>query len=159
MHHAHVIIIHFPIALFITSGFLSLIGLFYRRGLFVEILFWQLIIGVLLALASIYTGLQEEVQMAVTNEMADLMAIHKRNGYIMTGFFFVLTLWLALRKKNMKIREYASWMIFVVFGSFIVIYQALLGTQLMYPEGARINKTEKIYPAEIQAPQQDLSSF
>lgn len=136
MTNFHAIIAHFPVALFISSAIMGLLGIFFRRGLFKEIIFWNSFIGVLGASIAIYTGLTEESLALHTHRMDELLHNHKRNGYILTGFFLVLCLWMGLRKKDMKSFEYAIWLVFLLIGGISTTYQAYNGEKMVFQEGA-----------------------
>ncbi|HEX8547490.1 MAG TPA: DUF2231 domain-containing protein [Cytophagaceae bacterium] len=138
----HASLVHFPIALFLSCCILGLIGVFFRRGLFKEFLFWNLMIGLIFTLGSIYTGLKEEITPIKTQSMTELLNIHKRNAFILAGFFTSLTVWMGLRKKEMKNMEYVVWVLFLWIGGFSTYFEAHTGHKMVYEEGAGIEAVE-----------------
>ena len=138
----HASLVHFPIALFLSCCILGLIGVFFRRGLFKEILFWNLMIGIFFTIGSIYTGLKEESTPIMTHTMTELLNIHKRNGFILAGFFTSLGVWMGFRKKEMKNMEYVVWVLFLCIGGFSVYFEAHTGHKMVYEEGAGVEVVE-----------------
>lgn len=129
MMRNHEAIIHFPIALFITAFAFALIGLFYRRGLFKELVFWNLIFGIVATFAAIYTGLIEQDQIS-DRRLDEALELHKRNAYICTVLILGLTSWLGFRKREMKGLEYIAWIAFFFIGSSSIVYQGYMGHEM-----------------------------
>ncbi|HEY8401623.1 MAG TPA: DUF2231 domain-containing protein [Cytophagaceae bacterium] len=139
----HPLIVHFPVAMLFSAGILALIGLFYKRGLFKEIIYWILLIGITSCLMGIYTGLQEEQIVSTDYNLRDLLTLHKRTAYILSGLFTMLFLWVAIRKRVMRLVEYSAWTVFLLFGSITVAYQGHLGAKMVYGKGAGVEVFEK----------------
>ncbi|MFN3404567.1 MAG: DUF2231 domain-containing protein [Cytophagaceae bacterium] len=135
MSSFHPFVVHFPLALFITASFFALVGLFYRRGLFKEIVFWQNIIGMVFVCLAIYSGMADADALLINHEVEEIVAIHKKNGMMVAIIFGSLTLWLAIRRKLMSTPEYASIVVFLMIGCIAVIYQAHVGSKLVYKKG------------------------
>jgi uncharacterized membrane protein len=157
MSQVHPLIVHFPIALIISAFMFTLIGLFYRRGLFKEVVFWNLVFGLLASALAIYTGLQEEKNLANPDgQMAEIMEAHKRNAYIICSFLLGLAVWMGMRKKDMKLLEYIAWAAFFMIGSVGIGYQGYSGTQMVHREGKGIRSDhhEKL-PAKL-SPEEDI---
>lgn len=125
----HEALVNFPIAIFLSCLVFALIGLFYKRGLFKEIVFWNLLIGVLTGAAAIYTGIHEQEHI-LDRQMQEALELHRRNAYTMAGFFVFLFLWIGLRKKKMRSREYFAWTTILILGSASVAYQGIMGHEM-----------------------------
>lgn len=74
--------------------------------------------------------------------MTELLNIHKRNAFILAGFFTSLTVWMGLRKKEMKNMEYVVWVLFLWIGGFSTYFEAHTGHKMVYEEGAGIEAVE-----------------
>jgi uncharacterized membrane protein len=158
MPQIHPLIVHFPIALIITAFVFTVIGLVYRRGLFKEVIFWNLVFGILASGVAIYTGLQEEKNLISSDEhVAEIMEAHKRNAYIICSFLLGLTVWMGMRKKEMKLLEYMAWASFLMIGSVGIGYQGYSGTQMAFREekGIKIHHQVKKLPAKVN-PEEDI---
>jgi uncharacterized membrane protein len=153
MSQAHPLIVHFPIALIISAFLFTVIGLFYRRGLFKEVVFWNLVFGLLTSGLAIYTGLQEEKNLSITDHhVNEIMEAHKRNAYIICTFLFGLAVWMGMRKKDMRLLEYIAWTAFFMIGSAGIGYQGYSGTQMVFREekGIRSHHQERL-PAKLNS--------
>jgi uncharacterized membrane protein len=139
MSQVHPLIVHFPIAL-IISAFI-----------------FTLIFGLLTSALAIYTGLQEEKNMANSDgQVAEILEAHKRNAYIICSFLLGLAVWMGLRKKDMRLLEYIAWTAFFMIGSVGIGYQGYSGTQMVFREGkgVRSDHREKL-PAKL-SPEEDI---
>jgi uncharacterized membrane protein len=158
MSQVHPFIVHFPIALIISAFIFTFIGLFYRRGLFKEVVFWNLIFGLMASAAAIYTGLVDEKNLVNPDQhVTEIMEAHKRNAYIICTFLLGLTVWMGFRKKEMRMLEYMAWTAFLMIGSVSIGYQGYSGTQMVFREGTGIkthHQIEKI-PAKL-SPEEDI---
>ncbi|MBX9852040.1 MAG: DUF2231 domain-containing protein [Cytophagaceae bacterium] len=125
----HEAIVHFPIALLLTALIFCLIGTFYKRGLFKEIIFWNLVLGVLATGGAIYTGFQEQEQIKDL-QLREILDIHRRNAYILGIIFLCLLIWMGWRKKGMRNLEYFAWVSFYIIGSFAIGYQGYMGHEM-----------------------------
>jgi uncharacterized membrane protein len=159
MSQSHQFIVHFPIALIISAFLFTLIGLFFRRGLFKELIFWNLVFGLLASGLAIYTGLQEETGLLSTSKQAnEAMEVHKRSAYIICGFIFALTVWMGMRKREMRLLEYMAWSAFLMIGSVGIALQGYSGTQMGLGEEKEtrynLQQIDKL-PAKVR-PEEDI---
>jgi uncharacterized membrane protein len=154
----HPLIVHFPIALIISAFMFTLIGLFYRRGLFKEVVFWNLIFGLLASGIAIYTGLREE-KILISNDVniTEIMEAHKRNAYIICSFLLGLTIWMGVRRKEMRLLEYMAWTAFLMIGSAGIGYQGYSGTEMVFKEGTGIRSHHQVKKNSVKInPEEDI---
>ena len=81
MESAHPLIVHFPIALLLTSVLIGLSAVIARRPSWHRMALWNLTLGVVGAAAAVLTGLQAEVVGRHTFEIWQVMERHKRLGF------------------------------------------------------------------------------
>lgn len=144
MIKSHEAIVHFPIALFIAAFMLGIVGVFYRRDLFKEIIFWNIIIGIVASAAAIYTGLEEQEKIS-DQHLQEVLDMHKRNAYFSGILLVVLTAWMGIRKKTMERLEYVAWMSLFFVASTAVGYQGYMGHEMT------AKQTEKTIEVKISA--------
>ena len=125
----HEAFVHFPIALLLSAFLFSLIGLFYRRGLFKEMVFWNLMIGLLATAGAIYSGAAEQEHIT-DRHLREEINLHERNAYTMGILLFILTVWMGFRKRNMKTMEYLAWLSLFFVASASVSYQGFKGHEM-----------------------------
>lgn len=156
MSEVHTLIVHFPIALIISAFIFTVIGLFYRRGLFKELVFWNLVFGLLAASVAVYTGLQQEKDLINSDgQIPEILEAHKRNAYIICFFLLGLTIWMGVRKKEMRFLEYIAWTSFFMIGSVGIGYQSYSGTEMVFSEGKGTHRQIEKVPVRIN-PEEDI---
>ena len=80
MESFHPLVVHFPIALLLTSVGLDAAALVLRRPAWHRIALWNLTLGTLGAGAAVLTGLQAEDVAKHSFEIWQIMQLHKRLG-------------------------------------------------------------------------------
>lgn len=133
MIRSHEAIVHFPIALFITAFVFGLIGIFYKRELFKEIIFWNTIIGLLACSAAIYTGILDQEQIS-DQHLQETLEMHKRNAYFCGIMLAGLTVWMGWRKKLMDRLEYIAWMSIFFVATTSIGYQGYIGHDMTFKQ-------------------------
>jgi uncharacterized membrane protein len=140
----HALIVHFPIALIMSAFMFAVIGLLYRRKFFKDVIFWNLILGLISSGFAIYTGLMDEKQLVVSHEIQEVLNTHKRNAYYMVAFLLGLTIWLGMRKTDMRFLEYSCWSAFLLIGSVSIGFQGYSGSTLVFKEGVGVKTVQKV---------------
>jgi len=141
----HEAIVHFPIALIITTFIFGIIGLVYKRELFKEIIFWNILVSLLTCIGALYTGFGEQDE--VTDfRLREILELHQRNAYFMLIGITGLTAWMAFRRKIMDRMEYSAWMSLFFIISASVAYQGFIGHQMSRKQ------TEQIIQMHVSKP-------
>jgi uncharacterized membrane protein len=154
----HALIVHFPIALIISAFVFAIIGLLYRRKFFKDLIFLNLIFGLFASVFAIYTGLMDEKQLVVSHEIQEVLNTHKRNAYYMCTFLLALTIWLGVRKANMRFLEYSCWSAFLLIGAVSIGYQGYSGSTLVFKDGVGVKESPKPKESpDIQAEEEGWS--
>jgi uncharacterized membrane protein len=135
----HEAIVHFPIALFLSAFLFSIVGLFYKRPLFKEVIFWNLFLGILATGAAVYSGLIDQA-LITDRHLQEHLELHRRNAFIIGVLLISLTSWLGWRRSVMKSSEYFAWISIFFVASTSVGYQGYLGHDM----------TAKIHQQEMQ---------
>ncbi len=136
----HPAIVHFPIALLISTAGFALLSFFTRKELFKEIVFWNLIIGVITAVISILTGLWDEHKLVHNEEIHELLQKHKFVGFSILIVFLALLTWFWKRKKRMRKTEYIAWFVCLIFGGGMLMYQGYVGGKIVLTLGQVLNQ-------------------
>lgn len=125
----HEAIVHFPIVLLTTSFMFGVIGILYKKRLFKEIVFWNLLFSLITLFAALYSGFEEE-KYVEDPLLVESIELHKRNAWIMTAFFLGLATWLGWRKRGMRSQEYLAWLALFFIASSSVIFQGTNGYEM-----------------------------
>lgn len=141
----HEAIVHFPIALIITTFIFGIIGLVYKRELFKEIIFWNILVSFVTCVGALYTGFGEQDEVS-DFRLKEILELHQRNAYFMLIGIAALTGWMAFRRKIMDRMEYAAWMSLFFITSASVAYQGYIGHQMSRKQ------TEQIIQMQVSKP-------
>jgi uncharacterized membrane protein len=138
----HPAIVHFPIALFLSTSVFALLSLFVKKDQFKEIAFWNLLLGVITAIIAIVTGLFAEQNLIHTEEVHSLLMKHKYNGFGLTIAFMIALTWLWLRKNKFGKKEYFLWVTILLIAALLTTYQGWLGGEMVFRHGAGVKPVE-----------------
>jgi uncharacterized membrane protein len=142
----HPIIVHFPVALLISALLFAVLALIVKtKGeKFKEVFKWNLFLGSFASLIAVISGLLEEKTLVHNDAIHEILKVHELLGYITTGIFVVLSLWLIIRNSALKGIE-IKLIILILFSSVIIMaYSAHLGGTMVYEQGAGVVPMEKI---------------
>ncbi len=136
----HPKIVHFPVALLITATVFGILALVFKskRNIFKEVLIWNLALGVAGTIVAIISGLLEEKNLLHNDTIHSIMETHELLGFIFSGIFFALLIWMIVRKLKMKTPEFVSVVVLLIFSSVLLGYSAHLGGKMVYKEGAGV---------------------
>tara|TARA_R110002050_G_scaffold290805_1_gene444698 strand:- start:149 stop:739 length:591 start_codon:yes stop_codon:yes gene_type:complete len=142
----HPKIVHFPVALLISAGILGILALIWKskRDILKEVLLWNLTLGVAGAILALITGLVEEKTLVHNDSIHSIMETHELLGFIFSGIFLAVLIWLFIRKSKMKTTEFSVLVIILVFSSGLLGYSAHLGGKMVYEQGAGVVPMEEI---------------
>jgi uncharacterized membrane protein len=143
MIELHPAIVHFPVSLITIAALFGAMSLFTKKELFKEIAFWNLLFGVIGAIAGVLTGLIEEQNLAHNDEIHQVLVKHKFTGFGILILSFVLLTWIWVRKKRVGTGEYFAWVLFLVIGTAAVFYQGFLGGKMVFEQGAGVKPMEQ----------------
>jgi len=147
----HPAIAHFPIALLCSTAIFGVLSLFVKKELFKEIVFWNLLLGLCTAIAAAITGLFEERQLVHNQEIHEILIKHKINGFAILIVFLILLTWFWLKKINMGKKEYLVWVLWLVIGAGMIIYQGFLGGRMVFEQGAGVKPMEPVFQKQEES--------
>ena len=138
----HPAIAHFPVALLSIAALFAVISLFIKKDFFKEIAFWNLLLGVIGAIAAVLTGLIEEQHLIHNEEIHQVLEKHKFTGFAILIFAQALLTWYWVRKNKFAKKEYILWVICLVLGTVMITYQGFLGGRMVFEQGAGVKPME-----------------
>ncbi len=136
----HTMVVHFPIALLITSVFLDFLRLATKRENFERSGFHLLVLGVIGAVAAVIFGLLAEDAASDRPHIASTIETHETLAFTTALSFIILLIvrYIFVRKDNFsKIRPY--YLIAAVVGISLLLTTAYYGGQLVYDYGAAVS--------------------
>jgi uncharacterized membrane protein len=138
----HPAIVHYPIALISIAALFGMISLFKKKEFFKEVAFWNLLLGVIGAIAAVLTGLIEEQTLAHNEDIHQILAKHKFTGFSLLILSFAFLTWLWVRKNKFGNKEYTLWVVLLVVSTAITFYQGYLGGKMVFEHGAGVKPME-----------------
>jgi uncharacterized membrane protein len=138
----HPAIVHFPVALLSTAALFAVISLFRKNDFFKRAAFWNLFLEVIGAIAAVLTGLIEEQNLIHNEEIHQILIKHKFTGFAIMILSQILLTWYWVRKNKFGRKEYVLWVLFLVIGTAMIIYQGFLGGRMVFEEGAGVKPME-----------------
>lgn len=156
----HPRIVHFPVALLIAAAIFGILALILKnkRRKFIGLLIWNLAFGVIGAFFTIISGLREAKTLVHNDKIHGIMKTHELFGYIFSGVFLILLVWMIIRESKMRLREFTSIVILLVLTSGLLVFGAHLGGRLVYEEGAGVLPMENVITGEDQNQQNIVNS-
>lgn len=138
----HPLVVHFAVSLLIVYVLLEMIGTFFNKEFFSKSAHLILLLGVLAALAAVYTGNQAFQAASKLEDQGAIIPLgaidkHEQAANLAIWYFTIL---LAVRTFFVIKKKFSGYIkyIFVVFaliGSFIVYQAGDLGGKLVYKYG------------------------
>lgn len=146
----HPRIVHFPVAFLIGAAVFGILALIFKskRNVFKEVLFWNLALGVVGAIVAIISGLREEESLVHNDTIHSIMETHELLGFIISGIFLALLIWIILRKSKMKNIEFKGIVVILVLSAGLLGYSAHLGGKMVYEQGAGVVPMEVVISHE-----------
>ena len=148
----HPAIVHFPVALISIAALFAVISLFRKNDFFKVATFWNLLFGVIGAMAAVFTGLIEEQNLLHNEEVHKILVKHKLNGFAIMILSQILLTWYWVRKNKIGKKEYALWALLLVISSVMIIYQGFLGGRMVFDKGAGVKPVELKMQKEGESP-------
>ena len=143
MHPIHPMVVHFPIALLITSVVFDFLATRWRHKSFQDAGFYTLIAGLLGAAVAVLTGAMAEELAEDTGIPESVLEIHEALGYA-TLLFFIGLLALRLLMRWKLIKEIpALYLAMGVAGIMILSAAGYFGGSLVYDFGAGVSMPVK----------------
>ena len=136
----HPMIVHFPIALLITSLFFDFLMLVTKNEGFERTAFHLLTLGVLGSLAAIVFGILAEDAAGNRPGIHDIIETHELLAVSTAGLFVIILIvrYIFMKKDNFQaIRPY--YLIVATIGVALLLTTAYYGGQLVYEYGAAVN--------------------
>ena len=135
MESIHPLIVHFPIALLLTSVGLDAAALILRRPGWHRIALWNLVLGTLGAGAAVYSGLRAEEVAKHAFEIWRVITLHERLGFCTLSLGIVGSGVRLLRRDRFGSLARAVTMILALAMVTTISWGAYLGGRLVYELG------------------------
>jgi len=135
----HAMVVHFPIALLITSVVLQAASLHPKLTASMRpAALFSLVLGTIGAAASVLTGPEDNAR-GITN----LVRVHERWAQLTTLLFIALTviqMWSAWRRKRQSAAQAVALLVVSAIGLGMLAYTGLVGGQMVYEQAIGVRR-------------------
>lgn len=140
IEHLHPILVHYPLALLVTSLFFYIFARIKNSKPVELIALANLITGTLLSYATVYSGLLAEEAVEHSGPIHEIVELHEKAGFVVAGIYTVLTLWgwLAYRRPGSKVIP--IFLIVLILATVVLAFQGYTGGYLVYEGGLGVKK-------------------
>ncbi len=135
MESLHPLIVHFPIALLLTSLAVDVLTLAFRRPQWHRLALWNLTLGTLGAGVAVLTGLQAEEIAEHSFEIWRIMELHKRLGITTLILGIMVTSWRWWKRDQLSPRARLFTMAGMLVMASTLSIGAYLGGRMVYEFG------------------------
>lgn len=142
MHNLHPLWVHFPVALLPLALIFYLAGVFADRRSLLIAGRWTLVLCVLGAGVSVWTGLRAESSMPHNEKIHALMGTHETLGLLLLGGSILLAAW-SFWTEDDKPKGSYLFITVLLLSNLVLLQQADLGGRLVYLEGAGVDPVMK----------------
>jgi uncharacterized membrane protein len=138
-HPLHPMIVHFPIALLLTSVLFDAISNFFKRDSLREGALWLLGLGLLGGVAASIAGSMAEEAAEKAGIAESLIETHESLAFVTMGIFGLLFLWRLFLRKQFAGRLLAIYLLGATIGVGTLSATGYYGGDLVYEHGAGVN--------------------
>jgi uncharacterized membrane protein len=140
IEHVHPILIHYPLALLVTSLIFYLIARIKNSKPVELIGLANLITGTLISYAAVYSGLLAEEAVKHSGIVHEIVELHEKLGYGVAGVYTVLSLWGWLSYRRPASKVIPLFLIVLMLATALLAAQGYVGGYLVYEAGLGVKK-------------------
>ena len=135
METIHPLVVHFPIALFLSALLVDLVALGLKRPAWHRVALWNLSLGTLGAAVAVLTGLRAEEIAKHSFEIWKIMELHERLGITTLTLGIMVTSWRLWKRDRLTSRARILTLIAMMVMASTVGFGAYLGGRMVYEFG------------------------
>lgn len=136
----HPMLVHFPIALFLSSVLFDMVGWWFQKETFREGGLWLLIIGLLGGVTASIAGSMAEEAAEKAGILESLIETHELLAFVTLGIFTVLLLGrLFVFRNRFTPKTFAAYLVIAWIGIGTLSATSHFGGDLVYNHGAGVN--------------------
>ena len=136
--HLHPMVVHFPVALFLSAFILEIASIFFRKETLHQTALNIYILAVAAVPFAVLTGLQEAEEWHLANHKVFLQ--HRNFAFLTLGISLISFLIVVMRKKQLLGHRKKIFFIVLLILSMCVAITAFYGGQLVYEYGIGVEQ-------------------
>ena len=138
-HPLHPVLVHFPIALLITSVLFDAAGHVFKRDSLRDGGFWLLVLGLIGGVAASIAGSVAEEAAEKAGIAESLIETHESLAFVTLGIFGILFLWRLFLRNQFTGKLLAIYLFIAAIGVGTLSATGYYGGDLVYEHGAGVN--------------------
>lgn len=138
-HPLHPMIVHFPIALLITSVLFDAASKIFKRDSLRDGALWLLVLGLIGGIAASIAGDFAEEAAEKAGIAESLIETHETLAFVTMGIFGVLLVWRLFLRNNFTAQLFAIYLFVAAIGVGTLSATGYYGGDLVYEHGAGVN--------------------
>lgn len=135
MESVHPLVVHFPIALLMTSIFLDGLALLFKRPGLHRVALWNLALGALGAAVAVWTGLRAAEVAKHSFEVHQVMELHRKLGIATLVMGGLVVSWRLFKRDRLTTRARLLALFLMLGMAGTLSFGAHLGGRLVYEFG------------------------
>lgn len=140
----HPIFVHYPIALFLTSLILYLLGVILKKEQPLVGGQWTLVIGTISAALTVWTGLQAEQTAPHGGGTHDIMTMHEKLGFVILGLGIILSLWTLISRSKLPQKGRLLFLTLLLGLNVILAQSADFGGRMVFLNGVGVGRKSMV---------------
>ncbi len=146
-HPLHPMIVHFPIALLLTSVLFDAASHIFKRESLRDGALWLLVLGLIGGIAAAVAGGLAEETAEKAGIAESLIETHESLAFVTLGIFGVLLLWRVFMRNQLSGQLLAIYLLVATIGVGTLSATGYYGGDLVYEHGAGVNVVAHGSPA------------
>lgn len=134
MQNVHPMFVHFPLALLFIGLLFDIGGYFLKKESLAHAGWWCMLVGVLSAVVTVFTGLQAEDTVKLAGETHEILETHEHFQIITTIVFVGLLIWRAFKRGALP-RPPIAYLVITALAVSSILYGSHFGGKLVYEYG------------------------
>lgn len=135
MESAHPLVVHFPIALLLSTVGLDVAALLFKRPSLHRVALWNLCLGTVGAGLAVWTGLRAAEVAKHTFAIHQVMELHRKLGIATLSLGGIVVAWRLWQRDRLAVWARAATLLLMLAMAATLSYGAHLGGRLVYEFG------------------------
>ena len=140
MLNIHPLVVHFPIALLLSSAVFYFSGLLFRWNGVLAAGRWTLLLGTISAALALWTGLEASETVSHGGATHEIMTAHQNFAFLVLGLSVILSFWVIFAKSDVPSKGRGLFLMALVLLCLVLVQGADLGGRMVFIDGVGVGQ-------------------